>query len=387
MNRSSHATLLSLMAGSAARKKREEGLYRLPSSSSLIAIVVFAFIVGGAYFLSSYLSPVVVFDRALAASSTAPFTYKSPVPVLDKAAYDKSMWILANNGIPFASSTAIMASSTMKHPLWPAIAPYPNAGALLPFNRIVAYYGNFYSTQMGILGQYDEGTVLAKMKSQIAEWKVVDPNTPVVPAIEYIAVTAQGSPVDGTYRARMPHSEIDKAVAMAAKVNGIVILDIQVGLSTPQKEIPLLEDYLKMPNVHLALDPEFSMKTGAKPGTVIGSYDASDINYAANYLAGLVKQYNLPPKILLVHRFTQPMVTNASLIKPLPEVQVVMVMDGWGSPTRKIGTYQAFIAPVPIQFTGFKLFYKNDLRPPSTRLLTPSELLKLTPRPIFIQYQ
>jgi hypothetical protein len=152
-------------------------------------------------------------------------------------------------------------------------------------------------------------------------------------------------------------------------------------------ELPLLKKYFEMPQVHLALDPEFSMKTGARPGTVIGSFDAADINYAAEYLAEIVRANNLPPKVLLIHRFTQPMVTHARNIKPLPEVQMVVVMDGWGPPDRKIGTYNAFINTEPVQFTGFKIFYKNDMRPPSTRLLTPQELLDLTPQPMFIQYQ
>jgi hypothetical protein len=64
-----------------------------------------------------------------------------------------------------------------------------------------------------------------------------------------------------------------------------------------------------------------------------------------------------------------------------------MDMDGWGSPAKKLNTYQRFIASQPVQFAGFKLFYKNDLKPPSTRLLTPDELLDLTPQPLFIQYQ
>jgi hypothetical protein len=45
------------------------------------------------------------------------------------------------------------------------------------------------------------------------------------------------------------------------------------------------------------------------------------------------------------------------------------------------------VAPEPVQFTGFKLFYKNDLLPPSTGMLTPAQLLKLTPQPMYIQYQ
>src|ERR1700730_4914777 len=37
---------------------------------------------------------------------------------------------------------------------WPVKAPYPNAGAIFPYKRIVAYYGNFYSKRMGVLGEY-----------------------------------------------------------------------------------------------------------------------------------------------------------------------------------------------------------------------------------------
>lgn len=298
---------------------------------------------------------------------------------LDKAKYDKLLIKNAN----YASTTA----STTKR-IWPAKAPYPNVGAILPEKRIVAYYGNFYSTKMGILGEFEPSVVLQKLRGEVAKWEAADPETKVVPAIEYIAVVAQDNPgKSGLYRARMPDEHIDKAIEMAKQVNGIVILDIQVGLSTVQSEVPALEKYLKMPQVHLALDPEFSMKGGEKPGTVIGSLNSSDINYTANYLAKLVRDNNLPPKVLIVHRFTQRMVRDATSITPLPEVQVVMVMDGWGSPARKIGTYKSFIFPEPVQFTGFKLFYKNDLKPPSERLLTPSELLKLTPRPVFVQYQ
>ena len=89
---------------------------------------------------------------------------------------------------------------------------YPLAGALLPFNRIVAYYGNFYSTGMGVLGQYPPAVMLAMLASTTALWQAADPSTPVIPAIDYIAVTAQGSAgADGKYRARMPDSQMDEA--------------------------------------------------------------------------------------------------------------------------------------------------------------------------------
>src|SRR3989344_173159 len=313
-----------------------------------------------------------------------------PLPPLDKFVYDKKLIQLANNGTSTIANATSTATSTVSltQNLWPVKTVYPLAGAILPFNRIVAYYGNFYSTRMGALGEYPPDEMLQRLDVEVKKWQVADPTTPVIPALHYIAVTAQVSPgVDSKYRLRMPASQIDIAIELAKKINGLVFLDLQVGLSNLQTEIPLLEHYFKMPQVGLAIDPEFSMKTGAQPGTVIGTFDAADINYAATYLANLVRENNLPPKILIIHRFTWPMVTRYKQIKVLPEVQIVMDMDGWGSPAKKIDTYVGFIYAQPVQFTGFKLFYKNDLKPPSTQMLTPAQILKLKPQPSYIQYQ
>ncbi len=318
-------------------------------------------------------------------SSVIPEIAKKAYPLLDRALYDQKMEALANYPKPATSTASTTITLTHK---WPVRGAYPKDGALLPFNRIVAYYGNFYSKGMGILGEYDSDTVLSKLQIEVDKWKVADPTTPVIPAIHYIVTTAQGSPgADGKYRLRMPASQIDKALELAKKKEGIVFLDVQIALSTLQNELPPLEKYLSLENVHLGIDPEFSMKTGAKPGTVIGTMDATDINYTIDYLADLVKKNNLPPKILVIHRFTRPMITNYKNIKSVPEVQVVIDMDGWGGKSNKISTYKAFVASEPIQFTGFKLFYKNDTKATGTSVLTPGELLKLNPKPIYIQYQ
>ena len=335
---------------------------------------------------------------------------------LDTIAYDKKMTELANNppdpivfetvktiekdqnGKSITKTTKVPVSlghsptgeppqPTRTH-LWPVKTVYPNAGAILPFNRIVAYYGNLYSTKMGALGEYPESEMLQKLQAEAKKWQDADPSTPVIPALHYIAVVAQESAgQDGKYRARMPYSEIGKIIKMAEKINAIVFLDIQVGFSDLQTELPLLEKYFKMPQVHLGIDPEFSMKNGIRPGKVVGTYDAADINFAANYLAKIVKENNLTPKIFIIHRYTQKMVTNYKEIKPLPEVQIVMNMDGWGGAAKKINTYQQFVYKEPVQFTGFKLFYKNDILTTGTVLMTPNDLLKLDPKPIYIQYQ
>jgi hypothetical protein len=272
---------------------------------------------------------------------------------------------------------------------WPVKTVYPKAGAILPFKRVVAYYGNFYSKKMGILGELPENEMLDKLKTEITKWEQADSTTPVQPALQYIAATAQESAgKDDKHRLHMPFKEIDKAITMAKKIDAIVILDIQVGKSTVQNEIPLLEKYLVMPNVHLAIDPEFSMKNGATPGSEIGTYDAADINYVSNYLASLVQKFNLPPKIFVVHRFTKKMVTSYKSIKILPEVQFVMDMDGWGTPATKKNTYRQFVYLEPVQFTGIKIFYKNDTRRVGEKqVMQPEDVLKLAPKPIYIQYQ
>lgn len=315
------------------------------------------------------------------------FSNDSKALELDKEDYDRRMFALANN--PVSSNATSSTSTPPVKTLWPAANDvYPKAGALLPFKRIIAYYGNFYSKQMGVLGEYPEDEMIAKLRAEQAKWEQADPNTPTIPAIHYIAITAQGSPAPlGKYIIRMPEDQIQNAIRIADKVQGIAFLDLQVGLSNIQTELPLLEKYLALPNVHLGLDPEFAMRSGDLPGKVIGTYDATDINFAIDTLARLVKENNLPPKVLVVHRFTQMMMTNYQNIKKVPEVQVVIDMDGWGSPSRKFGTYYSIVADEPVQFTGFKLFYKNDLKQEPFRMLTPAELMTLNPRPIYIQYQ
>ncbi|MDA8611368.1 hypothetical protein N9L18_00695 [Candidatus Pacebacteria bacterium] len=332
--------------------------------------------------------------------------------ILDKEEYDKRLLDLAHyvepKPIEVATTTADgVATTTIQQPdkslfakfsdninvtipnkLWPPANPYPNGDAILPFYRILAYYGNFYSVNMGILGEFEEDEVIRRLMEEKASWEAADPNTPVMPAIEHIAMVAQGSAgEDGMYRSMMPEDHMERAYQMAKKIDGIVIYDLQIGLSTAQQELPKFKDFLTRPEVHIALDPEFSMKSGGKPGTVIGTSSADDINYMINYMSDIVKEHKLPPKVLLVHRFTQDMVTGYDKIKPTPEVQVVVVMDGWGSKDLKRGTYWHVIEPEPVQFAGVKIFYKNDLKEPSTGIFTPQDVLELDPKPIYVQYQ
>jgi len=256
-------------------------------------------------------------------------------------------------------------------------------GSLFPGCRVVAYYGNPMSKRMGILGEIKPDSMLARLAKQAAAYAAVDSTRPVLPALELIATVAQAGPGrSGLYRARMPDTLIDRVMGWAEAHHYLVILDIQTGRSTMAAEMVPLMKYLARPYVHLALDPEFSIGTKKIPGKVIGRIDAADVNAVSSVLAQLVDSLKLPPKMLIVHRFTRPMLSNHEKIRLDPRVQIVIDMDGFGAPHLKYGSYKAYVHDRPVQFAGFKVFYKND-KP----MLTPQQVLELDPVPLFIMYQ
>ena len=66
---------------------------------------------------------------------------------VDTAEYDRKMLALCNGD---------------SSGLWPAKGPYPLAGAIFPYSRVVAFYGNLYSKKMGILGELPKDSMLKK---------------------------------------------------------------------------------------------------------------------------------------------------------------------------------------------------------------------------------
>ena len=271
---------------------------------------------------------------------------------------------------------------------WPVACPPPLPGSILPQKRIVAYYGNPLSKRMGALGEWQKDEMLRRLQGEVAKWQKADPSLPVQPALHLIAVVAQGEPGKaGKYRMVMPDKVVNEVYDWAKEANALLFLDIQTGHDNIRTILPRFEWLLKNPDVHLGMDPEFNLiKSGRRPGTKIGTYDAADINYASGYLEELVKKYNLPPKVLIVHRFTRDMVTNARRIVLRPEVQIIMNMDGWGPPSLKRDSFKDYIVAEPVQYVGFKLFYHNDTKK-GDALMTPQELLRLNPAPLYIQYQ
>ncbi|MDQ3137479.1 MAG: hypothetical protein M3Q93_07825 [Gemmatimonadota bacterium] len=239
------------------------------------------------------------------------------------------------------------------------------------------------STRMGILGQIPPTQMLPKLERTAMEWAKADTASKVMPALHLIVTVAQGKPgPGGKYRIRHGDQLIEQVLGWAEERGWIAFLDVQIGHSTVAAELTPLVKYLERPYVHLGLDPEFAMKMGGVPGRRIGTLDAADLNHAVKVLAEIVERKRLPPKVLIVHRFTQRMLTNYDRIELDPRVQIVVDMDGFGAPWLKEDAYKLLIVPEPVQFAGFKLFYKND-KP----LMTPEQVLKLWPVPVYIQYQ
>ncbi len=330
----------------------------------------------------------------------APRPIQAPRPIVevdsvsDPLATDSAVIdsLVADTSKPAGTKRPLVKAKRNPFPLsaadsarWPVPgAPEPLPGAIIPEHRIVAFYGNPLSKRMGILGQIDPDSMLQKLEETSMEWAQADPERKVLPALHLIAVVAQSYPGPARkYRLQMPDSVIERVAGWAEQKGWLLFLDIQPGLSTVEAEIPHLVKYLTRPYVHLALDPEFAMKDGKKPGTDwMGRMDAVEVNHAIDALAKIVEEHQLPPKVLVVHRFTRNMLTNASKIRLDPRVQIVIDMDGYGAPSGKKGAYKWFVVRYPVQYTGWKLFYKND-KP----LMTPEQVLEVYPKPMYIQYQ
>jgi hypothetical protein len=344
---------------------------------------------------AGHISP---FTSAILARVRAELAVEPPPPSAAETPRDIGLWRPA--GTSFAldglTRTLLVAGPRIRRAnqpvppiarIWPTL-PTPRPDAILPHRRIIAFYGTPRSTRMGILGEFPPDVMMARLEQMAAAWTAADPSTPAAPALHVIVTVAHARPgIDGRYRIRHGTETIDQVIAWAATRGWLVFLDIQVGQSTVEAEIPRLMPYLARPNVHLALDPEFAMKDGRLPGKYIGTMDAAEVNHAVGLLERLVDSLHLPPKVIVVHRFTRDMLTNARSIRvdPRGRVQVVIDMDGFGTPGGKLGIWRQIILRWPVQYTGLKLFTKsrND-----TPMMQPDEVLeRFWPAPLYIQYQ
>ena len=277
---------------------------------------------------------------------------------------------------PIATRTVPLGQTLVAGAEDPSDGPLKN-------NRLVAYYGNPLSGYMGVLGETDPQTMMAKLKEQTAAYSELDPERPAVPTIELIASTASREPgATGLYINQLPTELIEQYAKLAEENGALLLLDVQLGLATIEEEIEILRPFLERPYVHLAIDTEYSIEPGQIPGVDLGNVDGSEIAPAIQTLDAIVRENNLPDKMLLVHQFETGIVTNKQLIQPTENVEVVLHADGFGGPEAKLTKYDLLVRDEATQYGGFKLFYTQD-----APLLSPQEVLQLDPAPAVVTYQ
>lgn len=256
-------------------------------------------------------------------------------------------------------------------------------GGILPENRILLYYGFPSNENMGILGEYEPERVLELLLEEAANYEAADPTRPVKVGFEMIASVAQGSPgEDGKYIADASRELLDTYTQFTADNEMLCFLDVQMGFREPLEDYEGLEEWLALPHVHLGIDPEFHWRGDEKPIENIGQVTAEEVTEAQNWLANLSATYEVGPKVLIVHQFHHTMIEDKDQLAPVDGVQLVIDMDGWGSPELKEETYTVVITQEPIEFNGIKLFYPLD-----DPLMSAADVVALDPSPDLVIYQ
>jgi hypothetical protein len=281
-----------------------------------------------------------------------------------------------------SSGESAGATSTPAAADTPRPAQLPGGGRrLFPDRRVVAFYGNPRDDELGALGIGTPAQAAKRLLKQAKPYNLKA--RPVLPAMELISTVATAAPgAAGLYRDHISFAKIRSYLVAARKIHALLILDIQPGRGEFGPEITRLAPFLREPDVGLALDPEWHVGPDALPGKVIGSTDADVVNAAATYLSRIVRDRDLPEKLLIVHRFTDDMIARADRLRQVPGVQTVVNVDGFGSTSVKVAKYHSFVHTTPTMRRGFKLFYKEDVK-----TMSPKSVMALSPRPDVVVYE
>jgi hypothetical protein len=261
----------------------------------------------------------------------------------------------------------------------------PGGGQVLfPGHRIVALYGNPTTPYLGVLGQQDLPASITRAERAGAMYRPLS-RVPVVPAFEIIATVAQGSPgPDGTYSYQTPPSTLEPWVREATAAGLYVILDLQPGRANLLTQARVYQSLLEQPDVGLALDAEWKLQPGQLPLRQIGSVSIGEVNSVVRWLAALTASHHLPQKLLVLHQFRLSMVADErELDTSHDDLAIVIHMDGQGTPSVKLQTWEAVTAAAPPGvFFGWKDFTVKD-----HPMLTPEATMANTPAPVMISYQ
>ena len=249
--------------------------------------------------------------------------------------------------------------------------------------RLVAFYGHPVTSRLGVLGEQDPERGIERLGRVAADYGA--DGATVLPTFEIIATVASAGPGrDGDYSAETTLDVIRPWIEAAAANGVYVVLDLQPGRTHFLTQAKIYEEFLRLPHVGLALDPEWRLKPDEVHLRQIGTVDAAEINEVVRWLAEIVREEVLPQKLLIVHQFRFSMITNRERIETPDELAVVIQMDGQGSLGAKYNTWNVLTRGTEDRGFrwGWKNFYDED-----SPTATPAQVLELTPVPVFVSYQ
>jgi hypothetical protein len=254
---------------------------------------------------------------------------------------------------------------------------------ILADSQIISYYGNPYAAEMGILGTADLKTVASQLESHAARYDRLNGPIDVVPAFHLVYAVAQPHPTDnGLYLQYVDDAAVRRYLSLTEERGMLLFLDLQIGRSSVEAELRKVLPYLRHPQVHVAIDPEFAVGSAEVPGTDLGSLRAADVDRAQAALQELVEAERLPPKLLIIHQFIDSMVLDGEAIQRYADVELIIDMDGFGPAAIKRVKYQRYAARPYAFHAGIKLFFHHD-----PDLMLEEEVLLLEPRPAVVIYQ
>jgi len=260
----------------------------------------------------------------------------------------------------------------------------PGGGLLLfPGRRMVAFYGSPLTPLLGVLGEQDPDATIDRLAAVAAPYGA--DGLDVLPAFELIATVAdvRAGP-DGNYSNELDPDLLRPWIEAAGEHGLYVLLDLQPGRTDFLTQAKRFEEFLRLPHVGLALDPEWRLGPDEVHLEQFGSVGADEVNAVAAWLADIVRSENLPQKMLLVHQFRLSMIPDRELIEKPAELAMVIQMDGQGPIESKYETWNAITAAAEGEgwWWGWKNFYDEDSPTP-----TPEQVLDLQPTAVYVSYQ
>ncbi len=263
----------------------------------------------------------------------------------------------------------------------------PGGGiTLFPGRRFVAFYGSPITFRLGLLGEQGPEQTMERLRPHLAEYQIPG-GEPVLPAFELIATVADSAAGDDNdYSNELDPAELRPWIDVITANNGYAIIDLQPGRTDFLTQAKRYEEYLKLPNVGLALDPEWRIEADAVHLRQIGTVDAAEVNTVVDWLAELVRVNGLPQKMLVLHQFQAPMITARETIRTPPELSLVIHVDGQGPLSTKFGTWAAMqalpVGPEQTIWWGWKNFLDEDLP-----MATPAQVNAVAPLPVVVTFQ